>query len=214
MPNRQSPAPVAQRAQPRVRHNYAFIDSQNVTQGIKRQGWNLDWTLFREHLRDKLGVTKALLFIGFIEGNEGLYRDLKNAGFDLVFRQTVTIRKDGKVTVKGNVDTDLVMHAMLEKSHYDGAVIASGDGDFHSLAAHLQKEGKLATVLAPDGRSASRLLRDFRGRFASMDTLRGTLERKRGHASPKKTKQRAQRTTQAPVRTKNASTKQTLHPVW
>lgn len=46
-------------------NNYAFIDSQNVNLAIRAQGWKLDWRRFRVYLRDKYGVGKAFLFIGF-----------------------------------------------------------------------------------------------------------------------------------------------------
>ena len=44
---------------------YAFIDAQNVTYGISATHWNLDWGKFRLFLRNKYGVTKAFLFIGY-----------------------------------------------------------------------------------------------------------------------------------------------------
>lgn len=159
--------------------NYAFVDAQNVHRGISSQGWSLDWKRFRTMLREQLGVTKALLFIGHVDGNEGLYNDLKAAGFDLVFTRTVRIRKDGIETVKGNVDTDLVLRAMLEKNHFKGAVLVTGDGDFHPLAKHLKEEGKLSTILVPQTKKASKLLKEFQPQLKGMDRMRGQLERKK-----------------------------------
>lgn len=154
-------------------HNYAFIDSQNVHKGIQKQGWELDWKQFRRHLQMKYNVDKAMLFIGFVPGNEPLYDELRLAGFTVVLKPTVSIHdKDGNTTVKGNVDTDLVLHAMLEKDHYDGAVIASGDGDFHSLAKHLKSRGKLANVMVPSGRKYSTLLKEFDDQVVKMDEMR------------------------------------------
>ena len=159
--------------------NYAFIDSQNVNKGILKQGWKLDWKQFRQHLKQQYNVDKALLFIGFVPGNEPLYDELKRAGFSLVFKPTTSHKEHGKTVIKGNVDTDLVLHAMLERDHYDRAVIASGDGDFHSLATQLQKEGKLAQVVVPDGKNYSRLLNDFQPKIAPLNRFRGRLEKRR-----------------------------------
>jgi len=39
--------------------------------------------------------------------------------------------KNGKI--RGNVDAELVLHAMIEIQNYEKAVIVSGDGDFHCL---------------------------------------------------------------------------------
>jgi uncharacterized LabA/DUF88 family protein len=170
--------PERRQAAPKKRaHNYAFIDSQNVNRSVRAQGWNLDWKEFRRHLQMKYNVDKAMLFIGFVAGNEPLYDQLKKAGFTVVFKETVEIRgRDGEVTVKGNVDTDLVLHAMIEKDHYDGAVIASGDGDFHSLAKHLQTRGKLANVMVPDARRYSKLLNEFEDTLVAMSEAKEELK--------------------------------------
>lgn len=55
--------------------NYAFIDAQNVHLGILEFGWKMDWRKFRVWLRNKFGIEKALIFIGYHKGNEGLYRE-------------------------------------------------------------------------------------------------------------------------------------------
>lgn len=178
---RQGKQPLAQKktAKARVRkpHNYAFIDSQNVNRSVRAQGWKLDWKEFRRHLQMQYNVDKALLFIGFVAGNEPLYDELKRAGFTVIFKETIEIRgKDGEVTVKGNVDTDLVLHAMIEKDNYEGAVIASGDGDFHSLAKHLKTRGKLAKVMVPDARRYSHLLNDFEENLVALSEAREELK--------------------------------------
>ena len=48
----------------RLSNNYAFIDSQNLNLGVKSQGWDLNFSRFRQLLRDKYKVEKAYLFIG------------------------------------------------------------------------------------------------------------------------------------------------------
>ena len=92
-------------------NNYAFIDSQNVNLSIRQLGWKLDWLRFRIYLKEKLGVTKAFLFIGYIEGNNELYVHLQEAGFLCIFKPTLKY-KDGHT--KGNCDAELVLQAMIE----------------------------------------------------------------------------------------------------
>ncbi|PIR72449.1 MAG: hypothetical protein COU42_01165 [Candidatus Nealsonbacteria bacterium CG10_big_fil_rev_8_21_14_0_10_36_24] len=62
-------------------NNYAFIDSQNLNLGVRSQGWNLDFARFRQFLKDKYGVGKTYLFIGFVPGNQTLYTELQKAGY-------------------------------------------------------------------------------------------------------------------------------------
>lgn len=159
------------------RMNYAFIDSQNVNLAIRDLGWVLDWARFRKYLSDKYGVEKAFSFIGYVSGNKALYRSLQEAGFILIFKPTLEIKKDGQSVVKGNVDAELVLHAMIEWQNYDQAIIASGDGDFHCLVEYLIKQSKLAKLLIPNVRKYSALLRKFHSHIAYMDSQRERLER-------------------------------------
>lgn len=143
---------------PLTRDNYAFIDSQNLNLSIVKLGWKIDFKRFRKYLSDKYGVSKAFLFIGFVEGNNEMYRHLQEDGYILIFKPTLEY-KDG--VTKGNVDAELVLHAMIELRNFNKAVIVTGDGDFHCLIEYLVKEGKLLKILIPDQRQYSALLKRF-----------------------------------------------------
>ncbi|TSC90949.1 MAG: hypothetical protein CEN92_349 [Candidatus Berkelbacteria bacterium Licking1014_96] len=136
--------------------NHAFIDGQNLNLGIKDQGWKLDLKKFRVYLKDKFNVTTAYYFIGYIEGNSSLYKSLQEYGYLLIFKPTFQDR-DGEV--KGNCDAELVLQAMIDYKKYDKAIIVSGDGDFGCLVSYLIKKNKLETVIAPDNKKCSWLLR-------------------------------------------------------
>ena len=84
-----------------------------------------------------------------------------------------------KGKIKGNVDAELVLHAMKEMPHYDKALIVSGDGDFCCLIEHLQKMNKLLNLMVPDMNQHSSLLRKFSPDIVFMNNLRGKLEYKR-----------------------------------
>lgn len=159
---------------------YAFIDSQNLNLGVKSQGWKLDWRKFRQYLRNKYNVVKAYLFIGQVAGNEALYASLQEFDFILIFKPTLEFRRQGKITIKGNVDAELVLHAMIQYENYDKAVIVSGDGDFYCLIEYLDKKKKLLKILAPT-RHYSGLLRKFNSQnyIFRIDLLRNTLEQKK-----------------------------------
>ena len=157
-------------------NNYAFIDSQNVYLSIKSMGWNLDWKKFRVYLKEHYKVTKAYLFIGYIEGNNPLYVRLQEAGFICIWKPVLTY-KDG--TVKGNVDAELVLHTMIQLPNFDKAVIVTGDGDFYCLVQYLLEQKKLQTVLVPNREKYSALLKKFAEKnIAFMDDLKGKICRK------------------------------------
>ena len=157
-------------------NNYAFIDSQNLYFGLKRLGWRMNYRRFRIYLREKYSAGTAFLFIGFVPGNEKLYRWLQEAGFILIFKPTI-MSDDG---MKGNCDAELVLHCMIEYQNFDKAVIVSGDGDFFCLIEHLQKNGKLERVIAPSPIDCSSLLHKVSGRRVGfIADLRPKLEYKK-----------------------------------
>lgn len=159
-----------------ARKNFAFIDSQNVNLSIQSAGWKLDFERFRVYLREKYGVERAFLFLGYVKGNQDMYTRLQESGFILVFKPTL-MQKDGKI--KGNCDAELVLQAMIEYEKYDTAILVTGDGDFHCLAKHLLKEGKLGKILIPNQGSYSALLKGFPSEYlAFMTDLRKKLEYK------------------------------------
>jgi len=155
------------------RNNYAFIDSQNVNLSIRSQGWVLDFGKFRQYLRDKYGIAKAFLFIGYVYENQDLYTSLQKDGYILVFKPTLKL-PSGKV--KGNVDAELVLHAMIEYKNYDNALIVTGDGDLHCLVDYLIKNHKLLKLMIPNRNSFSSLFRRLRPHILFMNELKGKLE--------------------------------------
>ncbi len=141
--------------------NYAFIDSQNLNLGVRNSGWRLDYRKFRLYLKNKFNVEQAFLFIGMVPSNQHLYTALQKAGYILIFKQTIRYLVNGKETVKGNVDAELVLYAAaIEFENYDKAIIVSGDGDFACLIDFLMDKNKLAKILVPNTRFSS-LLRKF-----------------------------------------------------
>ena len=154
-------------------NNFAFIDSQNLNLGIQSLGWKLNYKRFRIYLKEKYKVRKAFLFIGYVAGNESLYTFLQSKGYILIFKPTLYL-PNGKV--KGNVDAELVLHAMIEYPNYDKAIIVSGDGDFHCLIDYLRKQNKLLKLIVPDWNNYSSLLRKFVSNIAFMNTLKEKLK--------------------------------------
>ncbi len=176
---------------------YAFVDAQNVTYGVSATHWKLDWGKFRLFLRNKYGVEKAFLFIGYIESNADLYKRLQEQGFILIFKNVLEIQDGDSVTYKGNVDAELVLHAMIEYPNYYKAVVVTGDGDFFCLIEYLEENDKLKKIVTPNIRYSS-LLRKFSSYIVDLHTLRGKLnytgkKKKRKESEDKEHKERHSR---------------------
>lgn len=156
--------------------NYAFIDSQNLNLGVRTMGWQVDYKKFRLYLKNKYNVDRAFMFIGLVTNNQKLYTQLQAAGFILIFKPTVRYFENGKETVKGNVDAELVLHAAaIEYANYDRAIIVSGDGDFACLIQFLEENSKLLHVFTPNSKY-SKLLRPYSKYIVEISQLKSSLE--------------------------------------
>ncbi len=160
------------------KNNFAFIDSQNLHLGIRKDlGWSLDYGRFRIYLQEKYGVTKAYVFIGFVESNSELYKSLQEKGYILIFNPTLKYR-DGHT--KGNCDAELVLQVMIDYAEYHKAVLVTGDGDFHCLVDYLIRKDKFKKLLIPNQQRYSALLKRFPSEYlAFVSDLRVRLEYKK-----------------------------------
>ncbi|OHB22420.1 MAG: hypothetical protein A2939_02565 [Parcubacteria group bacterium RIFCSPLOWO2_01_FULL_48_18] len=159
-------------------NNFAFIDSNNLNLSIRDQGWELDFGRFRIYLSDKYRITKAFLCIGYVKGNEGLFKYLQESGYVCVFKPTLEL-PDGDV--KGNVDAELVLHTMIHINDFDRALIVSGDGDFHCLIEHLLEQKKLLALMVPNRKKYSGLLKrkDFLPYTRFVADIRNKVQKKK-----------------------------------
>jgi uncharacterized LabA/DUF88 family protein len=133
----------------------------------------LNFRRFRRYLQDKYNVTKAFLFIGYVAQNQDLYINLQQYGYILVFKPTLELKNK---KVKGNVDAELVLHAMIEYENYDRALIVSGDGDFYCLVDYLIKNNKLLKLMIPNKNKFSSLFRKIKPYIVFMNELKRKLE--------------------------------------
>ena len=157
-------------------NNFAFIDGQNLNMGIQNLGWKLDFFRFRKYLKEKYLVVTAYYFIGYVAGNQPLYSELQKVGYVLVFKPTIP---DGDGNIKGNIDADLVLQAIIDAPNYDKAIIVSSDRDFYSLVKYLYENSKLKFVMSPYVEICSSLLKkEVKERILFMKNLRNKLEYK------------------------------------
>ncbi len=136
----------------------AYIDASNLKFGIAQSGWNLDYKSFRSWLRDKFGVSRVILFMGLIPDNFELYNYLQSIGYDISFKPTVT-SKEGRT--KGNVDGELIL--TIAKDFYENklesALLVAGDGDYHCIVEFLKEKNIPITVVSPNRKYLSLLLK-------------------------------------------------------
>ena len=125
--------------------------------GIQELSKELDYAKFRKLLRWKYRVTKAYIFIGYIDSYESLYKYLRDSGFELIFKESVLQAGE----IKANVDAEMVLRCVRDvyENAPSQAVIVSGDGDFSCLIDFLDEKKLLRTMIAPNRKYCSYLLR-------------------------------------------------------
>jgi uncharacterized LabA/DUF88 family protein len=150
---------------------YSFIDNQNLYLGIRAQDWELDYKRFHVYLKEKYGVDKSILYIGYIRENEKLYRYLRYCGFEIVFKNTKQYGQSRR-QVKGNIDVDLAVDTIRRIDEYSDAVFVSADGDFCALYDFLIDErNKRVEIIIPDENKYSSFLKKYRNSLSFMNDL-------------------------------------------
>ena len=102
-----------------------------------------------------------------------LYKSLEEVGYTLIFKPVLQ-----HTVVKGNVDADLVLQAMIDFTEYDKAVIVSSDGDYASLVKFLISKQKLEIILSPaKAKKCSILLKRTGSKISYIDDQKNLLSR-------------------------------------
>mgnify|MGYP001568086959 CR=1 FL=1 len=155
-PGTSTKAPVSE-------NNWAFVDMQNLYKGVQERGWNIRWESFRQYLKDRFNVTRAIAFLGYIKEYQSIYNHLRNAGFILEFRQ-VKMLSNGTID-GGNVDADLASYVMDYKNEYHKAIIVADDSDYCRTIKSLKRQNKLRLIISSHLiRNTSELIKQVVGR--------------------------------------------------
>ncbi len=126
-----------------------------------------------KRLRADFDVEVAYLFMWFMPEYQAMYDFFESLWYTLIFKR---VHQADHIPNKGNIDTDLVLQAMIDYSKYKQAVLVSGDGDFTSLVEHLHSKRKLRCVISPNKKRTSDFLQEATdGRFLFLDGFKKKL---------------------------------------
>ncbi len=131
-----------------------FIDGANLYGTAKALGFDIDYKRLLAEFQRRGAVVRAYYYTALIEDQEfssirPLVDWLDYNGFTVVTKPVKEfVDATGRRKVKGNMDVELAVDAMELAGRIDQMVLFSGDGDFRSLVAAMQRRGVRVTVVS------------------------------------------------------------------
>jgi len=175
-------------------NNFAFIDGANLHYTYEKSenlGWQIDYSKLMLLLKAKYNVTFAYYFLGNINKNSNVYRELQSDGYYLKLKTPTIYPTEEEycpyclksiapelTRYKSDCDSFMTLETISNMSSYDKAVVITSDGDFDELIKELVRKDKLRLLFAPcrDGCSGL-LVSAAKGRIAFMDDFKTKLKK-------------------------------------
>jgi uncharacterized LabA/DUF88 family protein len=131
-----------------------FIDGANFYATAKALDFDIDYGRLLTDFQKRGTLVRAFYYTAIVEDQEyssirPLIDWLSYNGYTVVTKATKEfIDASGRRKVKGNMDIELAVNAMELTEYIDQMVLFSGDGDFRSLVAAVQRRGVRVTVVS------------------------------------------------------------------
>ncbi|HWX60014.1 NYN domain-containing protein [Bradyrhizobium sp.] len=131
-----------------------FIDGANLHATAKALGFDIDYKRLLTDVQNRGTLVRAFYYTAIIEDQEyssirPLIDWLDYNGYTVVTKATKEFfDASGRRKVKGNMDIELAVDAMELAGQIDQMMLFSGDGDFRSLVAAMQRRGVRVTVVS------------------------------------------------------------------
>src|SRR6516162_4884953 len=131
-----------------------FIDGANLYATGKALGFDIDYKRLLTEFQSRGTLVRAFYYTAVIEDQEyssirPLIDWLDYNGYTAVTKATKEFfDASGRRKLKGNMDIELAVDAMELAGHIDQMILFSGDGDFRSLVAAVQRRGVRVTVVS------------------------------------------------------------------
>jgi len=131
-----------------------FIDGANLYATAKALGFDIDFKRLLREFQNQGTLVRAFYYTAIMADQEyssirPLTDWLSYNGYTVVTKATKEfIDVSGRRKVKGSMDIELAVDAMELTKQIDQMVLFSGDGDFCSLLAAVQRRGVRVTVVS------------------------------------------------------------------
>jgi uncharacterized LabA/DUF88 family protein len=131
-----------------------FIDGANLYATAKALGFDIDYKRLLAQFRNKGRLIRAVYYTALVDDSEyspirPLIDWLDYNGYSVVTKPTREFTDSlGRRKIKGNMDIELAVDVMEMSANLDHVILFSGDGDFRSLVAAVQRRGVRVSVIS------------------------------------------------------------------
>jgi len=163
-----------------------FIDGANLYATSKSLGFDIDYKRMLGYFEEQGYLLRAYYYTALIEDQEyssirPLIDWLDYNGYRVVTKPTKEFTdSSGRRKVKGSMDMELAVDAMELSDTVDHFVLFSGDGDFRSLVAALQRRGRKVSVASTVSTNPPMIADDLRRQadhFVELTSLKKEIGR-------------------------------------
>ncbi|WP_026986357.1 LabA-like NYN domain-containing protein [Fodinicurvata fenggangensis] len=163
-----------------------FIDGSNLYSTARSLNFDIDYKKLYQVFADEARLVRAFYYTALVEDQEysplrPLIDWLDYNGYTMVTKPAKEYTDgNGRRKVKGNMDIELAVDMMELSDKIDHAVLFSGDGDFRSLIAAVQRRGVRVTVISSIRAQPSMIADELRRQadhFIDINSLRGSIAR-------------------------------------
>lgn len=164
-----------------------LIDGANLSATARALGFDIDYKrLLNEFQGRGLHVARAFYYTAITQGDE--YSSVRPLADWLSYNGYTVVTKaekdfvdaDGRHKIKRSMDVELAVEAMELASQVDEIVLFSGDGNFRSLVAAVQRRGTRVVVVSTISSQPPMIADELRRQgdeFIDLLDLRAALER-------------------------------------
>jgi uncharacterized LabA/DUF88 family protein len=133
-----------------------FIDGANNHHACKAINLIMDYSRLLPYFNKDRTLLRAFYYTAILPDHEGMDRMrpltdwLDYNGYAIVTKMSKTFNDPltGLTKVKGNMDMEMAVDALLMADHADSIILFTGDGDFSYLVRALQQKGVRVTVVS------------------------------------------------------------------
>jgi len=144
--------------QKKFQNNTVYIDWTNLHKWVQWLWKKIDYKKFRKWLDEKYWIKKAYIFMWYIESQKNIYEYLKQSWFKLIFKESII----HNWIIKWNADWEMILKSVedfYEKEDLWKVILVTWDWDFSCLIDFLVKKWVFETILIPNKKYSSYLIR-------------------------------------------------------